>query len=281
MRPTGTGLRLETGVLFLVLTSFGMAAENPPVASAEPGTLLVLGEAKANGGQRESLGYAWDRKAEKPALLFSQRSLLVGDLHALAYARDGRRYYLCRNRFAIVRADPDGERAFFTHHTYVRDLALDDRGDVYFSEASGAGRDGKVYRVVPAADAAPAAVLVCTVRLQDVGYWAGDFAFGRTVDGGLDTDTLYLSSGNLVPASIYRMTQKDGAWGKPERLFSDKMSISGLVLTGPREAYFVSGNRVFRLADFREAQVVLTLPDVSRLSDLTIVPAEVGGKKKD
>jgi hypothetical protein len=247
---------------------------------AKLGTLVVLGQGIASGNERPlSLGYARDGKAENSALLFSRRSSLVGDLHALAYARDGGSYYLCRNRFVIVREGNDGEEAFFTHHTYVRDLTLDDQGDVYFSEASGAGGDGKVYRVVPAADAVPAtAVQVCTVRRQDVGYWAGDFAFGRTAAGGLDTDTLYLSSGNQIPASIYRMTREDGVWGMPERLFGAEMSIGGLVLTGPREAYFVSGNQVFRLADFQKAQVVWTLPNVSRLSDLTIMPPGSGDK---
>jgi hypothetical protein len=279
----GRRLRLERGVLCLVLTSFGIAAEDPSAAPAKPGTLIVLGQGIANADEPPpSLGYAWDRKAENPPLLFSRRSLLVRDMHALAYTRDGVPYYLSGNQFVIVRADKDGEEVFFTHSTYVRDLALDDRGNLYFSEASGAGRDGKVYRVVPDAGAAPAtAVLVCTVRLQDVGFWAGDFAFGRTADGGLDTDTLYLSSGNQIPASLYRMTQKDGAWSKPERLFGAQTTISGLVLTGPREAYYVSGNRVFRLTDFRKLQAVLTLPDVSRLSDLTLMPAVSGGKTKD
>jgi hypothetical protein len=280
MQATSRLLGLEGGALILVLAGVGMAAEDPPDAPAKPGTMIVLGQGWANPALAPSLGYAWDRKAENPPLLFSRRSALVGDLHALAVSRDGRQFYLCRNRFAIVRADKVGETTFFTHTTYVRDLALDDEDNVYFSEATGAGGDGKLYRVVPAAGAAKTD-LVYTVRLADVGYWAGNFAFGRTAGGGLDTDALYLSSGNRVPASVYRVTRKAGAWGKPEELFSAPTPISGLVLTGPREAYFVSGNRVYRLADLRKAEAVLTLPGVARLEGLTVVPAKDGGKKKD
>jgi hypothetical protein len=255
-----------------VVPGRGTAADAPPVAPPKPGTIIVLGEGLPNGGRPPSLAYAWDRKAERPPLLFSRRSALVGDVHALAFAHDGRPYYLCMNRFTIVREDKDGEEAVFNHKTYVRDLALDDGDNLYFSEATGAGADGKIYRVVPATEQAPAkAELVCTVRLQDIGSWAGDFAFARTDSGALDTDTLYLSSGNQVPSSIFRMARKAGAWGKPERVFGAEMSISGLVLASPQEAYFVSGNQVFSVVGMQKMKAVLTLPDVGRLTDLSVV----------
>jgi hypothetical protein len=63
------------------------------------------------------------------------------------------------------------------------------------------------------------------------------------------------------------MIRKAGAWGKPEKVFEAESSIEGLVMIGPREAYFVSGNQVFRVTDFSEMKAVLTLTGVGRLRD--------------
>jgi hypothetical protein len=257
------------------------AADDAPAVTAKPGMIVVLGDGKPVGGQPTSLAYAWDRKADKPPLFFSGQSLLVGDVHALAITRDGGHYYVCKNRFDIVRDDHKSQEAVFKHATYVRHVALDDADNLYFSESSGAREDGKIYRLVPAAGGGAAkADLLCTVGLADVGSWSGDFAFGRTNDGKLDTDTLYLGSGNQVPSSIYRMIRKAGTWNKPERVFDANMPINGLVMTGPGEGYFVSGNQVYQLTDLRKLKSVLTLPDVTRLTCLTVVPAPRGAGKK-
>jgi len=61
-----------------------------------------------------------------------------------------------------------------------------------------------------------------------------------------------------------------------------------LVFTGPREGYFVRGsddagaaNQVFRLTDLKKVEPVLTLPDVSRLWHVAVVPEpEAAGEKK-
>jgi hypothetical protein len=273
------------GVLALVLAAAlsdrRAAADDAPAATAKPGMIVVVGDGKPVAGQPTTLAYAWDRKADKPPLFFGGQSLLVGDVHALAITRDGRHYFVCKNRFDIVHDDHKGEEAVFKHATYVRHVALDDADNLYFSEASGARENGKIYRLVPAAGGGAAkADPVCTVALADIGYWGGDFAFGRTNDGKLDTDTLYVSSGNLTPASIYRMTRKAGTWSKPERVFGAEMRIEGLVMTGPGEGYFVSRNQVYQLTDLRRLKSVLTLPDVTRLTCLTVVPAPPGDRKK-
>ncbi len=120
----------------------------------QAGTIVVLAPPKQRGGP--SLAYTWDRKSEHTSLLFSRKSRLVQELHSLAIGRDGRQYYLSWNEPTLVEADQDGERRVFTHTTYVRDLALDEDDNIYFSEASGAGSQGKIYRLVPATDKAAA-----------------------------------------------------------------------------------------------------------------------------
>ena len=162
-------------------------------------TIVVLAPPKKRGGP--SLAYAWDGKSEHPSLLFSRKSRMVQELHSFAIGRDGRQYYLSSNEPSVVEADQDGEKRVFTHTTYVRDLALDEDDHIYFSEASGAGSRGKIYRLVPATDKAAArAELFCMVDPRKVsGYWDGPFAFGRNAKGKLDTNTLYLSQETAFP----------------------------------------------------------------------------------
>lgn len=93
----------------------------------------------------------------------------------------------------------------YTHSTYVRDIAFDGDGNLYFSEATGAGGNGRIYRL-----AGGSATLFQEVVLSEVGgFWAGNFCFDTR-------GTLYISNGNRVPASIYRL--RDGVW---EEVFTD------------------------------------------------------------
>jgi hypothetical protein len=130
-------------------------------------------------------------------------------------------YYVNANEYKIYRTHQTGlgwtpEEVVYTHDTYVRDLAFafDKAGNLglYFSESTGAGGNGKIYKIEDST-----ASLFYEVKLADVGgFWAGDFAFD-------DKNNLYLSSGNRVPASIYKV---EG--GIVKEIFKDKKEpISG------------------------------------------------------
>jgi serine/threonine protein kinase len=235
------------------------------------GTIVVLATSQYRGAP--SLVYAWDGKSHGPTLLFSLKSRLVQQLHAFAVGRDGRQYYLCENEPTLVEADKDGEKRIFTHNTYVRDLALDEDDNIYFSEASGAHSDGKIYRLVPATDRAAARVeLFYTIDLGKVsGRWSGNFAFGRDAKGKVDTNTLYLSSGNHDPASIYRITRDQGRWSDPTRVYQAGGNILGLVFTSPAAAYYVADNHVFRLTA-AGSKVAFIIPGVSGLCHVAFIP---------
>jgi len=123
---------------------------------------------------------------------------------------------------ALTGTGYSAEQVVYTHPTYVRDIAfaLDEAGDphLYFSEATGAGANGMIYRLEGNGTATP----FYEVRLSDVGgSWAGDFAF--------DTEgNLYLSSGNRIPASIYRIRSGTGA---VETVYTDNAEpIKGLIV---------------------------------------------------
>jgi len=236
----------------------------------QAGTIVVVAPSQHRGGP--SFVYAWDGKSEHPALLFSRKSRFVQDLHAFAVGRDGRQYYLCWNEPSLVQVDKDGEKRIFSHTTYVRDLALDEDDNIYFSEASGAGAAGKIYRLVPATlEAAPRVELLYTVDPGKVsGYWGGNFAFGRNATGKVDTNTLYLSSG-AVPASIYRIARNQGQWSAPTCVYSAEGNIVSLVFTSPAAAYYVADNKVFRLTN-TGSKVAFTVPGVSRLVHVSVLP---------
>ena len=58
------------------------------------------------------------------------------------------------------------------------------------------------------------------MRLAEVeGIWAGNFTFDAT-------GTLWLSSGNRIPASLFKVVN-----GRPQRMFNSGGSISGLAFT--------------------------------------------------
>lgn len=104
----------------------------------------------------------------------------------------------------------------YTHSTFLRDLAVGHDGALYFSESSGAGADGKIWRF----DAAGVPNLYYTVPLAKVGgFFAGNFAFSP--DG-----TLYISNGNYGGAGLWRCPVGSGT---PTRVFrrTDDGSFAG------------------------------------------------------
>ena len=172
-------------------------------------------------------------------------------------------YYVNANENKIYRSSQahtgwTAEETVYDHDTYVRDLAfdLDQDGDLvlYFSEATGAGANGKIYRIEN-----DAPVLYRTIALSDVdGFWAGDFAFGE--DG-----TLYLSSGNRVPASIYKVSE-----GEVQEIFTDtEEPIKGLVYRNGLLYYANWRTKINRLdLETGERVTVYSNPERKWLSDV-------------
>jgi len=128
-------------------------------------------------------------------------------------------YFVNANEFKIYVKDlasPSAEAVAYTHSTYVRDIEVGKDGTIYFSEATGAGADGKIWKL----SGGGAAALYYTVRLSTVdGSWAGDFTFDNT-------GALYVSSGNRNPASLYKV---DVAAGTVTKLYTDPEAIAGMM----------------------------------------------------
>ena len=120
-------------------------------------------------------------------------------------------------------------RVVFTHTTYVRDVGFDPSGNLYFSESSGAGGEGKIYRLDPASGTA---LLFYTVRLASVGgFWAGDFAFSP--DG-----RLYLSTGNIYGGKVFRI-EDPGSLSPPVNVYSiPTESVAGITFDHSGKFYY-------------------------------------------
>jgi len=173
-------------------------------------------------------------------------------------------YYVNANEYKIYRTHRIStgwapEEVVYTHDTYIRDIAFafDRAGELglYFSEATGAGGDGKIYRI----GSDNTASLYYTVKLADVdGSWAGDFAFDNEKN-------LYLSSGNRVPARIYKVDD-----GSVDEIYKDdKEPIKGLVYEDGVLYYANWRTKIYRLdTDTGERTVVYSNPEREWLSDV-------------
>jgi WD40 repeat protein len=122
------------------------------------------------------------------------------------------------------------EQVIFTHTTYIRDIAFDSNNNLYFSESSGAGGDGKIWRLETDGTAA----LFYTVLLSKFGgFWAGTFTFAP--DG-----TLYISNGNVIGASLYEVDVAANAVKKV--LSSAGEAIVGIAF-GPDDLLYYANNK--------------------------------------
>ncbi|HQF17251.1 MAG TPA: hypothetical protein PLI05_09310 [Methanotrichaceae archaeon] len=147
------------------------------------------------------------------------------------------------NKIYLAARIPDGpwtaiDQVAYTHRTYIRDLEYFPGSGprdlrVYFSEATGAGGDGKIYYLAPGGTA----TLDYTVRLSDVdGFWAGYFIHDSN-------GNLYLSSGNRIPASIYKVSG-----GTVSRIYtSNSAPITGMVYQDGCIYYANWGTEIHRL----------------------------------
>jgi len=161
--------------------------------AAGPGTELYFCDAG------EVPGSVYRRPAVGPETKIYTRP--SGAIYAFLFAPwdADKLYFVNANQFNVYVKDlgpgAPPESIVHTHTTYVRDIEVDPDGRMYFSEATGAGGDGRIYRLNPDGTAS----LHYTVTLSRVdGFWSGNFCFDPA-------GMLYLSTGNQVGAGIYEV----------------------------------------------------------------------------
>ncbi|MEN2974168.1 MAG: hypothetical protein ABDH32_01160 [Candidatus Caldarchaeales archaeon] len=154
----------------------------------------------------------------------------------------------------------------FEHTTYVRCIRFGPENRMYFSEATGAGGNGKIYKIVQNMPK-----LYYEVRLEDVdGFWAGNFEFDSQ-------GRLYLSSGNTIPASLYLVTNPNLA---PTKIATFGFPIMGIryveEVTMRAEGRRVDIDRGLLLSDHRSSLYLYdldsgTLYKIYENQDLTLL----------
>jgi len=239
-----------------------------PIVEMKPTTTAILEKFipiyYADGHESTGSVYSATSSSAPDNIIYTRPS---GNLYSFTFhpGITEKLYYANANQYNIYRSDEiwsgwSAETTIFTHTTYVRDIAFafDQNGNIglYFSEATGAGGDGKIYRI-DGTSATP----FYTVKLSDVGgFWAGDFTFDY--DG-----NLYLSSGNHVPASIYKVASGTGAVTK---IFESRTgSIAGLVYRNGYLYYADWGQNIYRLdLSSMTSTVYYTNPSRTWLSDV-------------
>jgi hypothetical protein len=200
-------------------------------AEAKPvSTLRVL--YLADGG--DPVGKIYELREGQLRVLYQRPQ---GRIYSVATAPDGDIYFSDHNGNHIYRLQGGKEVSVYTHKTYTRGIGFDREGRLHFAEATGAGADGTIYVLDLSARAA---LPRFKVRLSEIdGSWAGNFAFAP--DG-----TLWLSSGNRVPASLYKMTGD-----RIQRMFTSADSITGLAFTSEGDILY---------ADWRQRLYRIELP---------------------
>lgn len=187
----------------------------------------------------------------KSSIFFKRRS---GTISSIALW-GGRLYFCSANDRKIYQRMEQRERVVFEHTSYVRDVAVDQNGNLYFSEASGAGGDGRIYKLSPGVNEprpkgfSPRPLYTVELKTVDK-FWEGDFTFDAE-------SNLYLSSGNHIPAFIYRVPRNpNGVYGRPQSVYKDSRgAIKGIAIEpnviDPNNPDFICyadwGRSIFRL----------------------------------
>ena len=143
----------------------------------------------------------------------------------------GKLYLSDSNQFKLFGVDSTTGTTspVYTHTTYLRDIAFDPGGNLYFSEATGAGADGKIYKLNLATSTAT--VFYNVTRASVGGFWAGDFAFAP--DG-----HLYISTGNTIGGRVYRVDNPAAA-SPPVSVYSlPGESVTGIAFDRYGQFYY-------------------------------------------
>lgn len=151
--------------------------------------------------------------------------------HSAFDRRTGKLYVSNSNQFKLfaVNSGTGAASDVFTHTTFLRDVAFDPAGNLYFSEATGAGADGKIYRLD--LTLGTATVFYNVLRSSVGGFWAGDFTFAP--DG-----HLYISTGNVVGGRVYRIDDPAAA-SPPVSVYSIAAeSVTGIAFDRYGQFYY-------------------------------------------
>jgi subtilisin family serine protease len=145
------------------------------------------------------------------------------------FAPDGSLFATRINRKELYRLGSVASRIVYRHPELIRDIAFDHAGNLYVSEATGAHKDGKIFRVDLRRRTA---TVFYRVKLDEIGgFWAGDFTF----DGAGD---LILATGNIAHGRLFHVISPTSGIPPNEIYSIQDIPIGGIAFDGKNELYF-------------------------------------------
>lgn len=230
------GRRAARFLAFLFTTLAWVAGAAAPLVAEPPLPFLYF----ADGSSQPGSVIRYDQTAGTETALYKRPA---GRLSGFAFAPwdPNRLYFVNANdrkifEVSLARGGPGTESVVFTHSTFVRNIAFDAAGRLYFSEATGGGGNGKIWRL----DGGTASLYGDVLLAKIGGFWAGDFAFAP--DG-----SLLVSSGNVVGARLYKL---DVATGFVTKLYQAPATeaLTGFVADADGVLYLTNqAKRIYRL----------------------------------
>jgi hypothetical protein len=245
----------------LLCCTLMIAIFSTTAAQILPGYEIYVTDAKLAKGQiSELIMWPPSQPAPFPKPDYTSQA---GGIGSLAIGPDGWVYYADENQFDIFRTNGSATNLVFRHTTYIRDLAFNSRGKLFFSEASGAGRDGIIYQF----DAEKRqATVFRQIPLSELdGSWSGNFAFDPS-------DNLFASSGNRQSSSIYQDNN-----GHFIRKYNHQEPITGFAFVSMNTLLFTNHhNTLYKLDNFSNRTVFFTKASFTWISDVAVIKAPSG-----
>lgn len=160
----------------------------------------------------------------KPNIFFRRQS---GSISSISIW-EGQLFFCSGEDSKIYQRMGQRERVAFEHRGHIQNIAVDPNGNLHFSQANGDKGDGRIYQLTPSVDElGPEQKFTILnekdpirVRLNTVnGFWDGSFTFDPQ-------NNLYLSTGNHIPACIYKADKLRGSqYGAPKNIYRNTRGV--------------------------------------------------------
>lgn len=219
-------------------------------SATSPGPLLFI-DALAQPGRIERLD------SDGVTTFYTRPS---GAIHSIARASDGSIYFCDSSKRQVLRLQNGVESVYYTHDTYVKEVAISPSGGVYFSsETQRPSYNGIIYLIKPSTQSGrlTAEEFYAVRRGDNIISWDGNFAFDRRGD-------LWLSSERSLYQVVNKVVQR--------KYFSRDGSVLGFFIGSNSDVFYADGRSMIHRVIISPAssvhEVVQSIPAAQQLKDI-------------
>jgi len=185
---------------------------------------------------------------------------------AIAFYRHSEVFFVSPNSRKIMTTDGLTTRLVYEHGTYIRDIAFDSGGNLFFSESSDTAGDGFIFLLGYLGSDRDAGAPWRRIDLDEIGgYWSGNFAFDPS-------NKLFVSTGNRGPAAIYEYAASSYV-----RRYTFDEPITGFAFQQAHRLLFTNhGKSVYALENFSVLSRVFMDDSAGWLTDVAVITGYTG-----